>query len=592
MLTGNPIFHREFTAMARAWKTRVLISAYLLALSILLLLLWPSGGIHSVVTENSKEIYSMFFGANLLFLMLLAPAFTSGAISLERENGTYLALFTTMLSPFSIMIGKLFSSILMLLILTVLSLPIAALTALTGGLDLPALLRIMAVLFSAAVTCGMIGLACSSVCRRTSTSVVLTYGWLLVLSGGTLLPNALLSKLLPQFSIIWQTIQSFSPFDALAFLLYPDNYRTAVSVDTGAAIHLTPFVLYLILSALVSWIAFTIFFRNIRRPSRQEHIRRGQVYDDTSRFIRRKLTFPFYLLDPLRRKKPIRAWQNPVFVAEMRSKLFSNPQFVLRSVSAILIISVVLMLLVSIQFTEQFNADVVRIAAIIFQLGIIALLAPGVSSSLITEEITCGTFEALRMTTVSPLTVIAGKLKATFFYAMIFILSGIIIFLVMTFLQLQDVSDELSIFCGEFYRKLFENIRDGEWRIQFIAVYTSLIVWLALLLLMTLCCLCAGLFASTIAANTSSATAMSYGFTGVFCVATLLPIPLAGKLTHEAATFILSFNPFVSAIQVSSSSFREYPGLWQQNLRTMLLMIGVLLAASLIRVWYLFQKQK
>ena len=88
MLTGNPIFRREFTAMARAWKTRVLISAYLLALSILLLLLWPSGGIHSVVTENSKEIYSMFFGANLIFLMLLAPAFTSGAISLERENGT------------------------------------------------------------------------------------------------------------------------------------------------------------------------------------------------------------------------------------------------------------------------------------------------------------------------------------------------------------------------------------------------------------------------------------------------------------------------------------------------------------------------
>jgi len=85
---------------------------------------------------------------------------------------------------------------------------------------------------------------------------------------------------------------------------------------------------------------------------------------------------------------------------------------------------------------------------------------------------------------------------------------------------------------------------------------------------------------------------MSYGFTGVFCVATLLPIPLAGKLTHSAAQFILSFNPFAAAIQVSSSSLREYPGLWQQNLRTMLLMIVVLLAASLGRVCYLFLKQK
>ncbi len=590
LIINNPIFHREFLAMARAWKTRLLVCGYLLALAALLYLLWPSGGIHSVVTENSREIYSMFFGANLLFLLLLAPAFTSGAISQERENETYQALFGTLLKPFDIMVGKLCASIFMLLILTILSLPIASLCALTGGLDLNSLLRIGIVLFTAAVTYGMVGLACSAVCSRTSSAILLTYGFLLFLTGATWLPNALLSNLVPMLNTLWQSIETISPFDALAFLLYPDRYRMMMTTDLKS-LNLNPYTLYLIFSFLISWFSFSIFYKNIRRPPQQSRIRKGTIYTDNAMFIKRKLTFPFYLLDPLRRKKPIGILQNPVFVAEMRSKLFSNTQFVLRSISAILIISIVLMTLVSVQFTEQLNADAVRVAAIIFQLGIVALLAPGVSSSLITEEITCGTFQALRMTPLSPLTVIAGKLKATFFYALIFIASGLIVFIAMTYLQIQDVSDELSFFSGKFYTSFFRNVITSEWRAQFAAVYTSLFAWVAILLLTTLTCLCAGLFASTIAKNTSSATAMSYGFTGVFCVATLLPIPLSGKLAHNFAEGILSFNPFISAIQVSSSMFREYPNLWKMNLTSMAILIFFFLLASFLRVWYLFQKR-
>ena len=60
MFLENPIFRREFMTMARSWKTAFLISAYLSSLALLLVLLWPSGGVHSVVTDNSREIFSMF----------------------------------------------------------------------------------------------------------------------------------------------------------------------------------------------------------------------------------------------------------------------------------------------------------------------------------------------------------------------------------------------------------------------------------------------------------------------------------------------------------------------------------------------------
>ena len=565
MFLENPIFRREFMTMARSWKTAFLISAYLSSLALLLVLLWPSGGVHSVVTDNSREIFSMFFGADLILLMMLVPAFTAGAITMERENETYQALFCTLMRPFSIMIGKLFSAILMLLILSVLSLPIASLCALTGGLDLTVLIRIGSVLLAAAISYGLVGLACSSVCRRTSSAVLLTYGYLLFLSGATWLPAALLSNLMPSLNPLWQGIRSISPFDALAFLLYPDNYKAAMTVvltpESSFGVTISPYHLYLLFSGLTAFFAFLVFYRNIRRPPQSNRSARGKVYTEQKTFIKRKLTFPFYLLDPLRRKKPIGRWRNPVFVAEMRSKLFSNPQFVLRSISIILIISILLLLLVSVQFSEFLDADMVRISAIIFQLGVVTLLAPGVSSSLITEEISCGTFQALRMTTISPMTVISGKLKATFFYAMICVCSGVLVFFTMAYLQVQDVSGELSIFSEKFWSGLSKNITQPEWRTQAIAVYTSLFAWIMILLLTTVTCLSAGLFASTVAKNTSAATAMSYGFTGFFCIVTLLPIPLAGKLEPGFARLILACNPYISAIQAAGGRFLEYPDL-------------------------------
>lgn len=126
MLSGNPIFAREFMATARSWKTRILVSLYMAALTALLLLLWPSGGVQSVVTESSREIFSLFFNVNLALLLLIVPAFSASSITVERERGTYSALFTTLLSPLDIMVGKLSASIMMIIILSLLAMPISS----------------------------------------------------------------------------------------------------------------------------------------------------------------------------------------------------------------------------------------------------------------------------------------------------------------------------------------------------------------------------------------------------------------------------------------------------------------------------------
>lgn len=593
MMTGNPIFKREFISHARSWKTRLLVGGYLLVLSALLLALWPSGGVQSVVTEGARRIFAMFFCTDLALLLLLIPAFSATSITVERESGTYPALFITLLSPFDIMWGKLSASILMILILTLLSMPIAALCALTGGVDLEFMMKIMLLLFMTAISYGLLGLACSAVCARSMSSVLLNYVFILLLAGATWLPAELLSNLLPPgFNAAWQIIRSISPFDAILFLLYPDRYRMTMNVELSSMV-LTPYNVFLLTSCVMTVLAFLVFFRNVLRPVRKSKQRKGEVYTETKKALKRKLTFPFYLFDPLKRKKPIGRFQNPVFIAEMRSRLFSNPQFMIRTVSAIFILSMTLLTLICFQFGTALRPGLVRMAAIVFQIGVVAMLAPGVSSGLITDEITGGTFTALRMTPLSPATLIFGKLKATFFYALIFIVSSVFVLLAMAYLEPQDVFPETSILSPVFWSELVERIRMEEnWFARFWEIYWRIFVWVAILLLSTMTFLCGGLFASAFSRTTAIATALAYGITGIICIVTLLPLALEEKLSYGLSFALLSFNPIVAAMQATGDSFANYPGLWIRNMLSLALLILFFLAASMGRVWFLFRRQK
>lgn len=592
MLLSNPIFKREFVSTARSWKTRIIIGLYLILLSGLLLVLWPSGGVQSVITESARQIFSMFFCVNLALLLLMVPAFSAGSITMEKEQGTYPALFTTLLSPAEIMTGKLFASILMLLILTLLAMPISAVCALTGGVDLSFMVKVMLVLVMTALSYGLLGLACSSICQRTSSAVILNYVLILLFAGATWLPSALLSNLLPpEFNSIWQYLRSISPFDAILYLLYPDSYRLTSVVDLGTSF-LNPFSTYLLTAIGMTFLSFLVFGKNVLRPATKSSARKGEVYTGTKKAIKRKLTFPFYLFDPLKRKKSIGRFQNPVFVAEMRSKLFANPQFVIRMVSLIFILSLVLLTLVAFQFGTSLRAELVYTVAIVFQIGVVALLAPGVSSGLITDEITVGTFTALRMTTISPLTVILGKLKATFFYAMIFIVSSIFVLFAMAYLTPQEVLPDFSMLDPQFWEELMNRIRtEKDWLIRFWDTYSALFAWIMILLMSTMAFLSAGLFASAISRTTTVATAIAYSITGILCIVTLLPLALGDKLSNGFAAFVLSFNPIVAAMQVTSHFFPEYPGIWIQNLESLFALILFFLIGSVLRVWYLFRAQ-
>jgi ABC-type transport system involved in multi-copper enzyme maturation permease subunit len=149
----------------------------------------PNGQTLSNGTALSAGIGHGIFGGLLfletLLVLVLAPAFTTGAISLEREKQTLDLLVTTPLSTLGMIIGKLFSALTYVFLLILASVPLASLVFVFGGVGPEDLVRAYGFLFALAFGMGAVGLFISAIVKRTQTATVVTFVIVLLLSIGT-----------------------------------------------------------------------------------------------------------------------------------------------------------------------------------------------------------------------------------------------------------------------------------------------------------------------------------------------------------------------------------------------------------------------
>ncbi|MBT3378030.1 MAG: hypothetical protein HN742_00265 [Lentisphaerae bacterium] len=563
-LLDNPIFVREFRANTRCRKTLALTLSLLMSLAAIILILWPRSGIFSEI--NSNEIFSIFLNLNLALIALLVPGFVATTITQERENGSFDILFMTLLSSSQIMFGKLFSSLAITFLVVVISVPITAVCALSGGISVQLLLKAYSVILMATLTYGLMGLAISSLCHRSFTALVWTYLGILGLAGATWLPSVLLANLLGG-QHLWSMVRSLSPFEALFALNHPERYELAMTGFSGGLSAEMVFRFYLTGMGLLSLFFLLIFCTFVLRPPAKRKGKSQEQLTDRRTLIKRKLVFPFYLIDPLKRKKPIAGWRNAIFVAEIRSRIFGKPKFIMRSLSTCVILSMGLLTLICIQFASTLAPDTVRLVAIIFQVGVVAFFAPAVCAGSITDERTSGTLTLLRMTGVPVRTVIFGKVKAGFLYVFIFLLSSLPVLLALRYFETGA----------------------STWRVA---------AWFLILVLTAAVFVVAGLAASTIAPSTGAATAISYAFSALICIGTLSVLLLGSRMSREMVAFVLCFNPLAAALQVTADTwFADLPQLfgnrlWQNHLVFLSATMVCLLVLTSVRVHCIFNHRE
>lgn len=186
---------KELRGRMRGRRAFVILTVYLVLLAGFA---WMSGlileRVHSGATASSAAFASAQVGRGIFAALLmletflvvaLAPAFTAGAISLEREKQTLDMLATTPISSFAIVLGKLVSALTYLVILVVASIPLTAIVFVYGGVAPDDVVRGYLVLLATALGLGSIGLFFSALVRRTQAATIATYFAVIAITGGT-----------------------------------------------------------------------------------------------------------------------------------------------------------------------------------------------------------------------------------------------------------------------------------------------------------------------------------------------------------------------------------------------------------------------
>ena len=120
----------------------------------------------------------------LLFNMLVGPVFSAGSVTSERERQTLDLLLTTLITPWQMLWGKLLSGLRVSSVLTsFLMWPVvlACLMPLDFWSNLPTMGGFFLIVAVACLTTAMTALFCSTVFHKSSTSLMATYLFILIL---------------------------------------------------------------------------------------------------------------------------------------------------------------------------------------------------------------------------------------------------------------------------------------------------------------------------------------------------------------------------------------------------------------------------
>ena len=250
----NPVLARELKERMRGRRAVIILTLYLVLLTLALWLVYEAASSANdfgnpaplQLAEVGSTVFEWVLFFMLLILLFLVPAQTAGAIAGERERQTLVPLQITLLSPRSILLGKVCAAMSFLGLLVIAAVPLLSIAYLIGGVTIAEVLGGTALVLATGVCIGTLCAAISTYTRRVQSATVLSYGLTLGLTIGTLLlygaaavvdqsrgvdeadPPAFLIALNP-VAIVGDLVGSrddqseSSPFDAIKVLTQPER---------------------------------------------------------------------------------------------------------------------------------------------------------------------------------------------------------------------------------------------------------------------------------------------------------------------------------------------------------------------------------
>jgi ABC-type transport system involved in multi-copper enzyme maturation permease subunit len=179
---ANPVYDKEIHA--ELFSQGTLMLRLVIQISMLLAIPLMAVTLFYFSANQPPVLAPWYICYVLVFNILVAPVFSAGALTSERERQTLELLLTTVLSPKQIMWGKLLAGFRVSYVLTMfLMWPVVLAFLLAFQFYYAITLSIVAffvIVFIAAVFNSVSAMLCSALCRRTSVAMLLSYALLIV----------------------------------------------------------------------------------------------------------------------------------------------------------------------------------------------------------------------------------------------------------------------------------------------------------------------------------------------------------------------------------------------------------------------------
>jgi ABC-type transport system involved in multi-copper enzyme maturation permease subunit len=193
----GPVYAYETLLNARRWQVYAGRSLFVLTLLIGMTIVWISQDRLSYTIPTGQppsfaqlaKLGEWFFytmaGVQVSLVLLAAPAAAAGSICMDRARGTLMHMMMTDLSDVEIVLGKLGARLAPIIGIIACGVPVAALSALLGGVEFGAIASTFVVSLSLAMLCCTLAIAISVWARKAHEVLMAVYVfegmWLLAL---------------------------------------------------------------------------------------------------------------------------------------------------------------------------------------------------------------------------------------------------------------------------------------------------------------------------------------------------------------------------------------------------------------------------
>ncbi len=273
----NPMIRKELRQRMRERRTWVLPSLYLAALGGAVtfgyyFMTHDPFGFGQWREQQGAEIGVVVFFTvvytQMALLLLMAPIFSAGSITIEKEQRTLAGLLTSLLTPAEICWGKFVAALLFLTLLLFSALPVLGLSFALGGIGPREVARAAGITLLVLAAISAVGLYCSSYFRRSVHATAVTYALVIALTLLTYVARQIL---------YWHWAGSFGNLRAESQIpryvtapLYLNPFYALTGVFAGKEKDLPHWGISLLLFAGLGILATALALRNLKRGG--EHV--------------------------------------------------------------------------------------------------------------------------------------------------------------------------------------------------------------------------------------------------------------------------------------------------------------------------------